>query len=67
MLHCFKSTDHCFNPRSHLLVFLQQACALGRQYVLSLFQRTVLILQLVANAHQRINSFLKSLQFVFKG
>jgi hypothetical protein len=67
LLHCFKSADHCFDSRPDLLVFLQQASTLGREYVLSLFERAVLILQLVANAHQRIDPLLKSLQFVFEG
>ena len=56
MLHGFKPANHCFNTGSYLLVLLQQIGALGGEYVLSLFQRFVFVLQLIANAHERIDA-----------
>ena len=66
MLHCFQSADHRFDTRAHLFILLQQIRAFRRQYILALFQGAVLILQLVANANERVDALFETLEFVFK-
>ena len=66
MLHRFQSADHCFNTRADLLILLQQVGTLRGQDILALFQRPVLILQLVAYANERVDALFETLEFVFK-
>lgn len=66
LLHCFQASDHCLNTGPYLLVLLQERRALRCKGILALFQRMILVLQLVADLNQSINSLLQSFQFVLK-
>jgi len=66
LFHRFESADHRLDPSAYLFIFLQECGSLGRQDVLTLFERAVLVLQLVAYVNQRIDAFFEALQFVFE-
>lgn len=66
MFHRFEATDHRLDAGPNLLVLLQQVGPLGRQRILTLLERLVLVLQLVADAHEGVDPFLESLQFLLE-
>jgi len=66
LLHRFESANHCLNSRTDLFVLLQQVGALRSQDILALFQRAILVLELVAYVDERVDALLESLEFVFK-
>ena len=66
LFHRLEPANHCFDPGPDLFVFLQQGCTLGGQGILTLLQRVVFALQLIADLNQRVNTLLESLEFLLK-
>jgi len=66
LLHRFEPADHRFDTGSHLFIFLQKIGTLRSENVLTLLERLVFILQLVANVDERINTLFESLELVLK-
>ncbi len=66
LFHCLESSDHRFDTRPDLLIFLQQSRAFSRQRILTLFQRSILVLELIADMNERIYALLQSIEFVLE-
>ena len=65
LLHGVQAADHGLDPRAHLLVLLQQRCALGGDGVLTLAQRAILLLELPDGGDQFVEALLEPLEFQF--
>ncbi len=66
LFHRLEAANHCFDSGANLLVLLQQVCAFSCQYVLTLLERTVLVLQLVAYTNERIDPLFEASEFVLE-